>query len=348
MTPHRAATPVLLVLLVLAGLLPCVGAATKPVESPLEIAPYPTVIAYATQQGIRTEGIAFASESAPPQPGDEVVYLLTLQQPASRKQWLVRLVSRQPDPAKGDVRTLADDTLYSSTGLELRYTNTPTALDVEFIGPFEASATGQAKVSVSQGHAVVSAESLQQGLVGYCEAAIPIATRLKAAGIDNPSYTGSSNRPKPDAIAAGRKAVAAFGLTAEEERLAFSVYFALRSFYQACSEIPACRNVLEQVIQKPSLWSIATNVGVNMNFEYGWHKVQPYPAGQMPVSTPGYLLPLRLSANGKPVLEARLLATSTQPPLRTCAGIFALAAAHPTDEGRRVYLRVLSAQPATR
>jgi hypothetical protein len=199
---------------------------------------------------------------------------------------------------------------------------------------------------VSRGHAVVSAESLHLGLVRYCESAFAIAARLKAAGIDNPSYTGSSNRPKPDVIEAGRKAVAAFGLTAEEERLAFSVYFALRSFYQACSEIPTCRNVLEQVIQKPSLWSVATNIGVNMNFEYGWHKVEPYPADQLPLSTPAYLLPLRMSVNGKPALEALLLATSTQPPLRTCAGIFALAAAHPTDENKRVYLRVLSARSA--
>lgn len=345
MLVSRAVVTRLFLLLAL-GAIPSVGAQDKIVESPFGIAPFPSAMAYATNHGFAGKKVELAPEDTPARPGDEAIYLLTLQQASGRTQWFVRLISRQPDPAHGDATTLPGDTIHTSTGLELHYTNTPTALDIEFIGPFAPEGRNAPKVTVSRGHTLVSTESLESGIIRYCESALVISARMRVAGVENPYYTGSNAKFKADQIEAGKKAVAPFGLTPEDERRAFSVYFALRAFYQACSDIPACRDVLEQVIQKPSAWSLVKNLGVGMNFEYGWHRVQSLKLDDLPDAGPAYILPLRLSANQQPTLDAVLLATTTRPPLRTCAGIIALTAAHPTDEHKRVFLRLLSATPA--
>jgi hypothetical protein len=309
-----------------------------------DLKPVPGLKAYAEQNGIAIQGIDLTTEATASLPGDEVVYLLMLQQPSGQKQWLVRLVADMPDHRKGETKPLQDDTIFTSTGLELRYTHQPAALNIEFIGPFDANTPGSAQIQTRRGRTVVSAESLEAGLFRYCESSVSISSRLKAAGVANPVYYGSGGRPRPDAIAAGRKAAAAFQLTADEERVAFSVYFALLAFYKAASEIPACNDVLEQVVQKPSLWSLASNLGVSTNFEYGWQEVIRLPDGMMPVARPVYVLPVKLAFNGRPALKVSLSVTTTEPPLRHCAGIGSLVAEHPTDPRKLLYMTLLSAR----
>lgn len=346
----RAVAPVLSLILGLGGSLPAAETPPAPASSPLEISPFPAVTDYAARHGLAVEGLEFAPDADTARPGDEVVYLLELQQPGGRQQWLVRLTAGHDDP-KRSMHSIPADTIYTSTGLELRYTHTPAAIDVEFIGPFATDAATGAPVAIRRGRAIVSAESLRLGLERYCESAPLIAGREKAAGLEHSVYYaffGGSRRPKPKAIESGRKAAAAFGLTPEEERLNFSVYFALRSFYQAASEIPSCRDVLEQVLQKPSFWSIAGQLGLNATFKYGWQGVRILPAGRFPVSTPVYVLPVSLALNGQPALVAELAVTSTRPPLRNCAGIVALVAGHPTDARKLVFMRLLSARTAPR
>lgn len=320
------------------------SAAAPPLLAPNEIRPSPAVVEYAAKNGIAIEGIAFAPEGSKTQPGDEITYVLAVQQPAGQRQWLVRIIAAEtPDTA-----AIPDDTIYTSTGLELRYTHQPAALDIEFIGPFEPGAVNRAQVTSSRARNIVSAEALQEGLIRYCESSVDITRRLRAAGIEQPVYHGMGSRPKPGEIEAGRKAAAAFGLTAEEERIAFSVFFALRAFYQAASEIPGCRDALEQVVQKPSLWSVASSLGVNSGFLYGWQAVLPLPPEHSPVSLPTHVLPVRLTLNNQPALISGLAVTDTRPPLRNGAGIVALFAEHPKDPSKRAYLRLLSARPAKR
>lgn len=325
------------------------AAASAPPPKPVvEILPYAVTASYAAQHGIALEGIPPPDASATPQSGDSVIYLLELQRGTAWRQWLVRLTADRPDPGQGDPASLPADTIYTSTGQALVYTHTPVALAVEFIGPFTNESNGAAKVATRRGRAVVSAESLELGLVRYCESSLPIADRLKAAGIAEPVYYGTGDKPKPDTIEAGQKAAAAFGLTPDEERLAFSVYFALRSFYQAASGITACREVLEEVIAKPSLWSVATNLGLNTSFNYGWHHVQSIPRDAVPLPSAAYLLPVTVGINTRFALKAAIIVTDTAPPLRTSAGIVAILAEHPEDPSRRVYLRLMSAQSGKR
>ena len=316
-------------------------------QSPLtEVALNPGLIAYAAQHAIPLEGIEFSADIDRSHKGDETVFVFSLQQDKGFKQWLVRMVADDLNSQKGESKSLKESTMFTSTGQELHYIHSPTALAVEFIGPFDPGTDSDANFSIKRARTLVSAESLRQGMDQYCHSGLEIAARLKTAGITVPIYYGGYNRPSTGAIAAGRAAAAAFQLTPEEERLAFSVYFSLQAFYSAATEISACRDVMEQVLQKPSLWSLLGNLGVNTNFDYGWQEVETAVGNKFPTQAPVYLLPVRLSLNNRPAVKVTLAVSSTRPPLRNCAGIVALCAEHPTDETKRIFIRLVSAHAA--
>jgi hypothetical protein len=320
-------------------------AAEKPpiTASPLtRVAPNAALATYAAAHGIPLQGVGLAGEATAPQPGDTTVFLLSLQQPAGFRQWLVRLTT---DTLKGaEMSPLKEDRIYTSTGLELVYSNPPAALNVEFIGPFDPV---DAKTPVvTRSRQLVSAESLRIGMAQYCASSIGIAGRLQSAGIREPLFYGGGDRPPADVVAKGKIAAAAFGLTPDEERLAFSVFFSLRSFFEAATNIPAARAVLEQVMQKPSLWSLASNLGLDANFRYGWEEVRAVPANTLVPDSALHLMPVRLALNGKPAAKFTFAVTTTRPPLNNSAGIVALCAEHPTDASKRLFIQLLSARPA--
>lgn len=342
----RGATSLLMGLVGLAGRL---LAADQPglTRDPLTaIAPLPSLMAFATARQIPVEGITVASDGAASRPGDQVVLLLTLETAGVSQQWLVRLETDALTAKERALKPLPTDVIHTSTGLELNYPNTRTALRVEFSGPFQAGAAGPAPSS-RQARALVSQEYLDLGIARYCETALQIMPRALAAGLTTmPRYNGGSSRFSAEAVAEGKRAVAPLGLVPEEERLAFSVYFALRTFFSAAMEIPACQEVLEQVIQKPSVWSVLGRFGVSSNFEYGWHEVQIAPGVTVAGEQPVFLLPLRVALNATPAVKATLAVTAPRPPLQTAAGIIALCAEHPTAPDRRLFIRALSARRA--
>jgi len=343
MSPSRH----LLALLCLsAGLAAPLLAMDQPALTPspfISPAPLPSLVTFSTEHHLALEGISVAAEGTMLQKGDEVVMLLTLEKAGAIRQWLVRLLADDLTDEERKLKPWPEETMHTSTGLTLHYARTPTALRVEFIGPFSAGSTEPPATS-RQARTLVSREYLETGIAAYCRSALQIRPRLQAAGIAEPMYYGGSAAPAPEAVASGKKAAAAFGLTAGEERLAFSVYFALRTFFSAAMEIPACQEVLEQVIQKPSVWSVVSQLGVGTNFKYGWQEVRPVPDAQVALAEPAYLLPLRVSLNNTLAVKATLAVTTPHPPLQVAAGILALCAEHPTETDRRLFLRVLSAR----
>ena len=343
MDPRRMLR-LLLGLALLPVLLPAMEPYPRTRDPLTDMAISPALFAYARSHSIPLHGIELTGETEPPRKGDETIFLLSLQEGRGFKQWLVRLRYDDLNPRKNETRPLPADTMFTSTGLELTFVNTPAALAVQLIGPFLPGEETPGRISLKSGRALVGAESLQQGMDQYARSSLAIAARLKAAGIGRPNYGGSSRRPSAKEVESGRHEAATFQLTPEEERLAFSVFFSLRSFFTAANEIPACREILEQVVQKPSLWSIAGNLGVGANFEYGWQEVETVAEDPIGLHAPAYRVPVRVYLNGKPAVKSTIIVSTTRPPLRTSAGIVAICAEHPTEEGRRLFLRLLSAR----
>jgi len=313
----------------------------SPFASP---APLPSLVAFAASHHIPLEGIAVAADSAVAHQGDQVVLLLTLEKAGAAPQWLVRVSHDDLTDQERKMKPWPEELMHTATGLDLRFANSPTALRVEFIGPFSAGL--KEPPASRQARTLVSREYLELGIAHYCQSALQIMPRLQAAGLAEPAYYGGPSVLSAEAVAQGKKVAAAFGLTPAEERLAFSVFFALRTFFSAAMEIPACQDVLEQVIQKPSAWSVLSSLGVSTNFKYGWQEVRSAPDGPVALAQPVYLLPLRVSLNNTLAVKATLAVTVPHPPLQACAGIVALCAEHPTVPDRRLFLRVLSARRA--
>ncbi|MBC7368599.1 MAG: hypothetical protein H7343_17610 [Undibacterium sp.] len=225
--------------------------------------------------------------------------------------------------------------------------HTPTALNVGFIGPFDPDGCEVPPAAVSKNRALASAESLSLGIDSYRRSSIEITQRLKAGVTAKPMmYRASDKRFSETDIAHDKAAVATFQLTPEDERLAFSVYFSLNAYCSVAHEIPACRNVLERVLQKPSAWSVARKLGVGANFQYGWQEVPKLPESPAGARGPRFILPVRLSLNNQPTGIALLAITDTQPPLHNCAGLAAICTEHPTDKNKRLFVGLLSAHPA--
>jgi hypothetical protein len=164
--------------------------------------------------------------------------------------------------------------------------------------------------------------------------------------VRNPVYFAGSNPPSPQAIEKGRLFSDAIHLTMEEEHEAFAVYFSLTTFFGAAMEITACREILEEVVDKPSVWSVVRHLGVRTDFHYFWADARTVEDGRSGVPNPAYFLPVQVFLNGKCGVKATLAVTAPRPPLTTCAGILAICAEHPVMPDRRLYIRVLATSHA--
>ena len=96
-------------------------------------------------------------------------------------------------------------------------------------------------------------------------------------------------------------------------------------------EIPAVRELLEEVVDKPSLWSVVRHGGVQPSFNFFWTAVRAVEENRAGVPDSVYQLPVRTYLNGKLGLNATFAVTRPRGPLTTCAGIVALCAEHPQN-----------------
>ena len=340
---HRTGPFFLVLFACIAGRVPAAAAPGTTCDPLTPVALVPSLVAFASSQGIPLEGIAVAVEGAVPQKGDQVVVLLALEKGGTIEQWLVRVETDDLTKKEQTMKPWPDDVVHTSTGLHLHYPNSPTALRVELTGPFSAGTTRQTGAP-AQARSLVSREYLDLGIAQFCRSALQIVPRLNAATITDFHYSGSTSVPSAETVARGKKAADAIGLTAEEERLFFSVSFALQTFFSAAMAIPGNQHVLEQVIQKPSVWSVVRHFGVRTNLSFNWQDVQVAPEGKAAVQQPVYLLPVRLSLNNVLAVNANLAVSEPRPPLQASAGIVAICAEHPTAPDRRLFIRLLSAR----
>ena len=345
MRRHHTGPFFLILFICIAGRVPAAAASDITCDPLTPVALVPSLVAFASSHGIPLEGIAVPAEGAVPQKGDQVVFLLALEKGGTTTQWLVRLETDDLTKKEQTMKPWPDDVIHTSTGLHLHYPNTPTALLVELTGPFSAGSTRQPGAP-ARARSLVSREYLDLGIAQFCRSGLQIVPRLEAAAVTDFHYSGSNSIPSVEIVARGKEAAAAFGLTSEEERLFFSVYFALQTFFSAAMAIPGNQHVLEQVIQKPSVWSVIRQFGVKTKFSYAWKDVEVVPEGKAAVQQPVYLLSVRLSMNDVPAVKANLAVTEPHPPLQAGAGILAICAEHPTAADRRLFIRMLSARRA--
>lgn len=118
----------------------------------------------------------------------------------------------------------------------------------------------------------------------------------------------------------------------------------------ALLEIVQQDSVLEpyfwQVVQKPSLWSVVTGLGVEAAMTVALDKSVPIPGLSAPTAgdVQPYLVPVRVDVNGEPALLADLICVDAAPPYGLCAGIAGITARHPTRTDLHFRAELLAAR----
>jgi hypothetical protein len=101
-----------------------------------------------------------------------------------------------------------------------------------------------------------------------------------------------------------------------------------------------------QVVEKPSLWSLATNLGATatINLESIANGVPTQVPPPIPPTQPAFWAPLQVLVNGSPALYVDLLATDASRPYALCGGTVAAAARHPSRSDKTFRMQLLAAR----
>ena len=169
----------------------------------------------------------------------------------------------------------------------------------------------------------------------------------KKMEITNYVFNISDSPFNAEKIAQDRKFEKQFQITTNEERALAGWYPAMYSYFNSVGQTPNLDTILLKVIHLPSLWSIVKHTGIQADFQIGVDDIAPIslPAGwDLPGHAPVYELPLYLTLNGEPAINATLFVTDPHPPLLTCGGIIGFLAENPLDKENYMTLRIISAQ----
>ncbi len=92
--------------------------------------------------------------------------------------------------------------------------------------------------------------------------------------------------------------------------------------------------LLWDVIEQPSLASVALHMGVNLNFQAGYHLANPVenPMRFLPTQTDCWNLPISIAINNKAALDLNLAVVQPTPPYTITGGILAFEGHHPTRD----------------
>ena len=195
------------------------------------------------------------------------------------------------------------------------------ALHVEaFAGDGTHLGTGESSVQV---------ERLRRGLLPACRAGHRHRELMRgrvAAGKQAPVLT-------VDAATA-----------ADLETVAIGVDFCA-SFFRILQCNPVTRQILTEVLALPSLWSILTHWGVRITFQIDFFAAERLDPAQFPgESRELWSVPVVLLLNGQPGFLASVVIGPSGSPDGAAAGIYGLVARHPSDEERRVVVRMAAVE----
>jgi hypothetical protein len=286
-------------------------------------------------------------------PGDSVTALVTVcEKTGERTQWVIYLEGAAPRPDQPPATNSRPLVLYSSLGHKWEYPSSPAPVSLRILGPFADSTT---KRKTAQPVVKSVRFSLDKGLLSLgLDRACAAMLRLNAA-VPRLKETGKKgalwfrDRPVSETEARENRELAnSFQLTADEERSLGGAFPALLSYFRIIQETPGLQALLVKIVEMPSVWSIARNLGIHPSFAFQPERLQRADAGafELTLSTPVYHLPLLLRLNGQPALNLTFVVTDPHPPLLACGGILGLLAERPGQNETYLTLRIISARRA--
>lgn len=116
------------------------------------------------------------------------------------------------------------------------------------------------------------------------------------------------------------------------------------SLLQVVQEDDVLAPLLWQVVEKPSLWSVISNLGASVVLRPQFHRTMQRTSPLPGNYDPTWSLPMELEVNGRPALDIELLVADPSPPFALCGGLFGARARHPEDPELEFSLLLLSAR----
>lgn len=121
---------------------------------------------------------------------------------------------------------------------------------------------------------------------------------------------------------------------------------AMLAFINAIRDNEELGQILWQVVQKPSVWSILVHLGVSTDITLSASEPWPHPLGPDQPDVPAYRVPMSIELNGTPALRCSIVVVRPWSPLAISAGIASVVAERPDDSGVRFRMRVVAARRA--
>lgn len=297
----------------------------------------PALVARAQAEGLPLTGFAPVDASATTlAPGDAITVLVTLQERARQRQWLVDFQAEAPRPETTPAP--ASTTVHLSTGRTYEFSSDIAVLAMRLFGPYGPR---ERPAAARQESARIFAKTdyLAAGFDRYC--ALVLRVRDTPQGFP---YLVAA-RPFPAARISREAAVAqAQGLTPGEERAVAATGPALGEFLGIVQSTPVLKQLLVKVADFPSLRGLLFGGQSGFFFEPpGIARLEPAAWGLAP-DFPVYRAPFHYLLRGSRVLEGEFIFTAPTPPFLTSAGILAARLTSPKNPQRTLELRLLSAR----
>ena len=302
------------------------------------VPPCAELLAVAGANQIPIEQIDPLSDAGTLKAGDSITALVVLDDKGKRRmQWLLYL---KVSGAKTGTNKSSRMVMHSSTGSRLEFVSTPAEVTLRTLGPFDASPRKRAL----KHHDKTAQFTLDEGFLalGLDRAAVALM-RLRQSKVKG-SF-GFSSRPFPQgAITKTRKITHPVRLTADEERALAGAAPALMSYFNIVQRTEGLSEILFELIDLPSMWSLLRKGGVNTNFRFANENLGPADDSAWNLGLPVYNVPLVLELNKHHALDITFVATAPRSPLLPCAGVVALLAEKPGQKETYLSLRILSAR----
>jgi hypothetical protein len=272
--------------------------------------------------------------------GDSITALVRVNEKGRRRtEWLLYLqvsANARPQPSNTMV-------MYSSTGSKLDFHSAPVPVTLRTFGPFDASP--RKRVLKRQDKSADFA--LDQGFLalGLDNAAVALL-RLRQSKVKG-SFGFSNKRFSDAEITRTRNVTRPVQLTEAEERALAGAAPALLSYFHIVQRTEGLSDILYELIDLPSMWTLVRGVHTNFRFVNEDLRRGDDSAWGLPDRSSVYCLPLVLELNKHPALNITFVATSPRPPLLPCAGVVALLAEKPGHKETYLTLRIISARRAT-
>ncbi len=170
-------------------------------------------------------------------------------------------------------------------------------------------------------------------------------SRLKEAKAKGSLWFRST--PFSDAeIQHNRKSLGNIRLSPEEERALGGSCPALMSYLNIVQHTEHLKDILFQLVDLPSVWSMVRHGGVNANLAIQQDHLALADAAIWGLHDPRplYDMPLLVELNKQPALKVTLTVTTPLPPLLACGGIVGFVAERPGDKETYLTVRVISAR----